>query len=80
MAIKPPLRDTGLLRSAVPSSYDAAERRGEAPSGLPEAPTCPFCDGADTELMSAFGAHASVSTYWCKPCRSPFEMMKWTGS
>jgi len=28
-------------------------------------------------VMNTFGSHASVSTYWCRDCRSPFEMMKW---
>jgi hypothetical protein len=45
--------------------------------GLPSAPPCPFCEGRETELMSAFGSHASVSTYWCRSCRSPFELLKW---
>lgn len=45
--------------------------------GLPGAPHCPFCDGGATELMSPFGSHASVATYWCRDCRSPFEMLKW---
>lgn len=58
-------------------SYDAGARRGEAPGSLPEAPACPFCGGVETELMSAFGSHASVSTYWCRACRSPFETLKW---
>jgi hypothetical protein len=49
----------------------------EAPPELPEAASCPFCGGTDTELMNAFGSHASVSTYWCRACRSPFELMKW---
>lgn len=61
------------------SSWDADARRGEAPTSLPGAPACPFCDGRDTELMNAFGSHASVATYWCRTCRSPFERMKWTG-
>jgi hypothetical protein len=47
---------------------------------LPERPACPFCEGTDTELMSAFGSHASVSTYWCGDCRSPFELLKWRGA
>lgn len=59
------------------SSYDADSRRSEAPAKLPGAPPCPFCEGTDTELMNAFGSHASVSTYWCRACRSPFERMKW---
>lgn len=44
---------------------------------LPDAPPCPFCRGGETELMNAFGSHASVSTYWCRPCGSPFEIFKW---
>jgi len=63
----------------VRPSFDADERRTEAPEGLPESPACPFCDGRETELMSVFGSHASVSTYWCRACRSPFEVMKWRG-
>jgi len=59
------------------SSYDREARQDEAPAKLPEAPACPFCEGTDTELMNAFGSHASVSTYWCRTCRSPFERMKW---
>jgi len=49
----------------------------EIPGTMPEAPACPFCEGKETELVSAFGAHASVATYWCRRCRSPFEFMKW---
>ena len=59
------------------SSYNAADRREETPDIMPSAPPCPFCSGVETEIMSAFGAHASVSTYWCRACRSPFELMKW---
>lgn len=44
---------------------------------LPEAPECPFCRKHETELMSAFGSHASVSTFWCRTCRSPFEVFSW---
>lgn len=79
MGIKPPFRDTGLPAGAVPSSYDADARRAEAPGTMPQAPDCPFCGGEETEMMSAFGSHASVSTYWCRRCRSPFETMKWRG-
>lgn len=46
---------------------------------MPDAPACPFCDGTETEIMNPFGSHASVSTYWCRACRSPFEMMRWRG-
>jgi len=67
----------GVPEKESSGSYRADERREEAPEALPEAPTCPFCEGSETELMSAFGSHASVSTYWCRACRSPFELMKW---
>jgi hypothetical protein len=50
---------------------------GREVGGLPSAPPCPFCEASETELMSAFGAHASVSTYWCRRCRSPFDLLKW---
>ncbi|MGY8799449.1 MAG: PaaD-like zinc ribbon domain-containing protein [Longimicrobiales bacterium] len=46
---------------------------------MPRDPECPFCDGHDTEIMNACGSHASVSAYWCRPCGSPFEIMKWRG-
>lgn len=76
MSEGPPFRKEGP-GSASRGSRNARERREEAPPTLPEAPTCPFCSGDETELMSAFGSHASVSTYWCRACRSPFELMKW---
>lgn len=46
---------------------------------LPGSPECPFCKGNETELANAFGSHASLATYWCRKCRSPFEVMKWRG-
>lgn len=50
---------------------------GEEKPRLPVAPPCPFCEGVETELSNPFGAHASVASYWCRDCRSPFELMKW---
>ncbi|MFW6078928.1 MAG: hypothetical protein ACODAE_04865 [Gemmatimonadota bacterium] len=44
---------------------------------LPERVECPFCDGDDTELHSAFGSALSVATYWCNRCRTAFEWIKW---
>ena len=44
--------------------------------GLPEAPPCPFCDGAETELHTAFGSAISVATYWCRTCRTAFDFFK----
>lgn len=45
---------------------------------LPEHPVCPFCEGAETELHSAFGSALSVATYWCRTCRTAFEWVKWS--
>lgn len=75
MSAKPPFREPGVPRDAMRG--DAAARLEESPDSLPEAPPCPFCDGVETEIMNAFGSHASVSTYWCRACRSPFELMRW---
>ncbi len=44
--------------------------------GLPVSPECPFCGSSDTELTNTFGSQLSVAAYWCRPCRSPFEVMK----
>jgi hypothetical protein len=44
---------------------------------LPDHPSCPFCGERDTELFNPFGSQLSVATYWCRPCRSPFEFFKW---
>lgn len=55
-----------------PSPDPSAESRS-----LPSASECPFCHRSRTELMSAFGSQASVATYWCRSCRSPFEVFKW---
>ncbi len=77
--LDPPFRETGLPTQEGRSAFDAVERRRESPDYLPESPECPFCDGSETEIMNAFGSHASVSTYWCRSCRSPFEIMKWRG-
>jgi hypothetical protein len=49
----------------------------EALVGVSTPHACPFCNGKETEPMNAFGSHASLATYWCRKCRSPFEVMKW---
>ncbi|MDH5760573.1 MAG: hypothetical protein OEZ65_13370 [Gemmatimonadota bacterium] len=80
MAHDPPFRATGLPEGARRSAFSAEERRHEAPATLPSSPSCPFCEGTETEIMNAFGSHASVAQYWCRSCRSPFEVMKWRGA
>jgi hypothetical protein len=58
----------------------AAHRPPDAATyGLPDSVPCPFCEGDDTELHSAFGPQLSVATYWCRTCHSPFEWIKWSG-
>jgi hypothetical protein len=57
------------------SSCDLA--RPLASDALPAAVECPFCGGSDTEQFSAFGSALSVSQYYCRPCRTVFEWMKW---
>jgi hypothetical protein len=40
-------------------------------------PPCPFCDGLDTRMLSAFGGQLSVAQCWCNGCRTGFEYLKW---
>ncbi len=44
---------------------------------LPEAVRCPFCGGTETEQFAAFGGQASTSQYYCRPCRTVFEYLRW---
>lgn len=41
-----------------------------------EAVTCPRCESADTERLSAFGTTACKSLWRCRACREPFEHFK----
>ena len=75
--LDPPFRETGLPASPEDRAYDGAARQEEAPDAMPESPACTFCEGQETEMMNAFGSQLSVATYWCRTCRSPFEVMKW---
>ena len=38
--------------------------------------TCPRCDSAQTERLSAFGSTACKAMYRCLACREPFEHFK----
>jgi hypothetical protein len=40
-------------------------------------PPCPWCDGRETRLLSAFGGQLSVAQCWCYRCRTGFEYLKW---
>lgn len=55
-------------------------READEPLGSEELPPtvrCPFCGGTETEQFAAFGSAVSTSQYYCRPCRSVFEYMKW---
>jgi|GEM_PF-1183692 len=45
---------------------------------VPPTILCPFCQGEETELHSAFGGQLSTSTYWCRECKTAFEWFKWS--
>lgn len=53
-------------------SEDRAENEA-----LPASVECPFCGGEETEQFASFGSAVSTSQYYCRPCRSVFEYMKW---
>lgn len=63
--------------SRIVEGSSATGKDGTPGGRLPSTPACPFCEGRETELVNAFGSHASVATYWCRRCRSPFEILKW---
>lgn len=46
------------------------------PRATEPAPSCPRCDSADTERLSAFGSTACKALYRCRACREPFEFFK----
>ncbi len=48
--------------------------------GLPPAERCPFCQGLDTELHTGFGAQLSLAGYWCRRCRTPFDVFRPAGA
>ena len=37
---------------------------------------CPFCQSANTELISQFGSTACKAMYRCKDCLEPFDYFK----
>ena len=56
-----------------PVQHPADSKTG-AGSGPAE---CPFCGGRETEVLSLFGTHASLTTHWCRSCHGPFEVLRW---
>jgi ring-1,2-phenylacetyl-CoA epoxidase subunit PaaD len=51
-------------------------KAGIAPPAEPRAVRCPFCDGADVAMDSAFGPTLCRSLFYCRACRQPFEAFK----
>lgn len=49
---------------------------GIAPPGDLAAMRCPFCDGANVVMDSAFGPTQCRSLFYCRGCRQPFEALK----
>ena len=52
------------------------ERQRREYDALPASPLCPFCERAETELVSPFGGQLSVAQYWCRRCRTGFDYLK----
>ena len=44
--------------------------------GPKQAPACPRCGSAETEMISAFGSTACKSLHRCIACREPFDAFK----
>jgi ring-1,2-phenylacetyl-CoA epoxidase subunit PaaD len=51
-------------------------KAGIAPPAEPQAVRCPFCEGADVAMDSAFGPTLCRSLFYCRACRQPFEAFK----
>lgn len=82
-------RDDEAVIAAANDGETARGDRDGAPAGrsradetlhsdaLPDSVRCPFCGGEETEQFAAFGGQASTSQYYCRPCRSVFEFLRW---
>jgi hypothetical protein len=45
-------------------------------SDPPAVPRCPFCDSADTELVSPWGGQLITSQLRCRTCNTHFEAVR----
>jgi hypothetical protein len=41
---------------------------------------CPFCDSTETEFFSLFSQFLLASQYYCRNCRTVFDVVRWTES
>jgi hypothetical protein len=40
-------------------------------------PACPFCNSIDTELFAWFGQFLLASPYYCRSCKTVFDVVRW---
>jgi ring-1,2-phenylacetyl-CoA epoxidase subunit PaaD len=64
---------TDRLTAAGQAGLRAA---GIAPPAELSAVRCPFCDGSNVAMDSAFGPTLCRSLFYCRACRQPFEAFK----
>ncbi len=43
----------------------------------PAAIACPFCGSTATELFSLFGQFLLASQYYCRDCKTVFDVVRW---
>jgi transposase-like protein len=43
---------------------------------MPRAPSCPFCESDQVELVSQFGSQLLTSQWACRACNSYFEAVR----
>jgi hypothetical protein len=41
---------------------------------------CPFCRSTETEFFSMFGHFLLASQYYCRSCKTVFDVLRWEGS
>ncbi|MGH2521069.1 MAG: hypothetical protein ACRDH2_01080 [Anaerolineales bacterium] len=40
-------------------------------------PACPFCASTETELFALFSQFLLASQYYCRHCRTVFDVVRW---
>jgi hypothetical protein len=43
----------------------------------PAAILCPFCASSETELFALFGQFLLASQYYCRSCKTVFDVLRW---
>lgn len=46
--------------------------------GSEQCAACPFCGSTETEFFSLFGQFLLASQYYCRNCRTVFDVVRWT--